>query len=143
MIEKIQIGMEDKKDVLGKYQGKDYPPLEKPTQQTPQLVQKELEYNAFQEFKGRKMPRFRIIDTDGKSYGCAYAHLIDWVFEPPTLLTITTSTRIFTIQGKNLGRIEQLLMEDKIKELHAFDERKYKAPASNKPIIEEIEISEP
>lgn len=140
LIKKIQIGMEDKKDILGKYQSKEYPPLEKPVKQTPQLVK---EYNAFEEFKSRKSPRFRIVDADGKSYGCSYAHLIDWVFDPPTLLIITTSSRIFTIKGKNLERIEKLLTEDKIKELHVFKENKYKQPDSNKPIIEKLEINEP
>ena len=99
-------------------------------------------YNAIEEFKSRKSPRFRIVDADGKSYGCSYAHLIDWVFDPPALLIITTSSRIFTIKGKNLGRIEQLLTEDKIKELHVFKESKHNPSANNKPLIEEIEISE-
>lgn len=142
LTEKIQIGMEDKKDVLGKYQSKEYPPLEKPVKQTPQLIKEKSAYNAFEEFKSRKSPRFRIVDADGKSYGCSYAHLIDWVFSPPTLLVITTSSRIFTIKGKNLGRIEQLLTEDKIKELHVFKESKHNPPADNKPLIEEIEINE-
>lgn len=140
LTKKILIGMEDKKDALSKYQGKEYPPLEKPMQQTPQLVKEKLDYNAFEEFKSRKFPRFRIVDADGKSYGYSYAHLIDWVFDPPTLLVITTSSRIFTLKGKNLGRIEQLLMEDKLKELHVFTEGKYNPPAPNKPIIESIEI---
>ena len=142
LIKKIQIGMEDKKDVLGKYQNKEYPPLEKPVKQPPQLIKEKSAYNAFEEFKSRKSPRFRIVDADGKSYGCSYAHLIDWVFDPPTLLIITTSSRIFTIKGKNLGRIEQLLTEDKIKELFVFDAGRYKQPANNKSIIEELTISE-
>lgn len=139
LIEKIRIGMEDKKDNLSKYGGKVYPPLEKTP---PQLIKEKSEYHAFEEYKSRKSSRFRIVDADGKSYGYSYAHLIDWVFDPPTLLVITTSSRIFTIKGKNLGRIEQLLMEDKIKELCAFIDKKHKPPAVNKAIIETIEIAE-
>ena len=49
---------------------------------------------------------------------------------------------IFTFQGKHLGRLEQLLMEDKIKEIFVFDKTRYKQPVSNKPIIEELTITE-
>lgn len=143
MIEKIQTGMEDKKDFIGKYKSEPYPPLEKKEDKhTPQLVTEGSEYKAFEEFKSRKSPRFRIVDADGKSYGCSYAHLLDWVYSPPTLLTITTATRIFTFQGRHLGRLEQLLMEDKIKEIFVFDKSRYKQPANNKPIIEELTITE-
>lgn len=136
--------MKDKKTILGKYMNEPYPPLEKKAETTtPQLVAELPEYSAFEEFKSRKFPRFRIIDADGKSYGCSYAHLIDWVYSPSTLLTITTATRIFTFQGKRLGRIEQLLMEDKIKELVVYSNNRFKPVSSNnKPIIEELTITE-
>lgn len=141
MKEKIQTGMEDKKDFMGKYQSEPYPSLEKRDKAVPQLVT-EKEYKAFEEFKSRKSSRFRIVDADGKSYGCSYAHLLDWVYSPPTLLTITTATRIFTITGKNLGRLEQLLMEDKIKEIFVFNQNRHKQPASNVPIVKELTITE-
>ncbi len=142
MKEKIQIGMEDKKDFISKYKNEPYPPLEKKANKpVPKLVTED-EYKAFEEFKSRKSARFRIVDTDRKSYGCSYAHLLDWVYSPPTLLTLTTATRIFTFQGKNLGRLEQLLMEDKIKEIFVFDKNRHKQPASNMPIIEELTITE-
>jgi hypothetical protein len=135
--------MVDKKDSLEKYKGKQYPPLDKKMEQaTPQLIKTEAEYQAVEEFKSRKSTRFRIVDADGKSYGCSYPHLIDWVCEPPTLLTISTATRIFTLQGNHLERIEQLLMEDKVKVLHVFNEKRYNLPASNKLIIEKLEINE-
>jgi hypothetical protein len=140
---KIQTGMKDKKTILGKYMNEPYPPLEKNTKtNTPKLVTELPEYTAFEEFKGRKSARFRIVDADGKSYGCSYAHLLDWVFSPPTLLTITTATRIFTFKGKRLERIEQLLMEDKIKELFVYDNGRFKPPSGNKPFIEELTITE-
>ena len=143
MTEINQTGMEDKKDFIGKYKSEPYPPLEKKADKpTPQLITEEKDYKAFEEFKGRKSARFRIVDADGKSYGCSYAHLLDWVYSPPTLLTITTATRIFTFQGKHLGRLEQLLMEDKIKEIFVFDKSRHKQPAINKPIIEELTITE-
>lgn len=135
--------MSDKRNYLGKYKGKELPPLEKREAAIPQLVKEPSEYQAVVEFiKGRKSARFRVVDADGKSYGCSYPHLLDWVYEPPTLLTITTATRIFTFRGKNLKRIEELLLEDGIKEFHVFTERLYKAPAENKPIIEELTIDE-
>lgn len=138
-----QIGMEDKKDFIGKYKNEPYPPLgKKADNPIPKVITEANDYKAFEEFKGRKSARFRIVDADGKSYGCSYAHLLDWVYSPPTLLTITTATRIFTFQGKHLGRLEQLIMEDKIKEIFVFDKSKHKPPPSNKPIIEELTITE-
>lgn len=140
---KIQIGMEDnKKNILGKYKGKPYPPLEENPVNLPKLVKEENDYHAFSEYTNRKSIRFRIVDAKGKSYGCSYAHLIDWVFESPTLLTLTTASRIFTFRGKNLTRIESLLMEDRIKELFVFNSMEHRQPASNKPIIEELIITE-
>ena len=142
-IKKNQTGMKDnKKDILGELMGKPYPSLHKKEKDVPQLAKDKDKYSAFEEFKGRKSPRFRIVDLDGKSYGCSYAHLIEWVFHPPALLTLTTASRVFNIQGKHLDRIEQLLMEEKIKELHVFNTQKHKAPPPKKPLIESLEVME-
>lgn len=98
-------------------------------------------YEAFTAHEDSRLPRFRVVDSDGQSYGCSYAHLLGWELNsPPTLLTLTTVTNIFVFEGKNLGKIESPLMEGKIKELRVFNEKNYKIPADNKPIIEELTV---
>ena len=133
-----------KQDILKKYTGKAYPPLQKTEQQqTTQLVKADTDYEAIKEVKrGNRSPRFKIVDANGVSYGCSYAHLIDWVYMPPTLLTVNTASRIFTIEGKNLEKIERLLMDERIKELHTFDEKKHQKPDDEMTIIEQLTIVE-
>lgn len=137
-----QISMADKTDILSKYSGTPYPPLEK-TQPSPELVKTESEnYQAVVELKrGTRSPRFKIVDGKGISYGCSYAHLLDWTFQPPALLTLNTATRIFTIEGKNLETIERLLMEERVKELHEFNPKLNTKPDGEMAIIEKIEIA--
>lgn len=134
--------MTDNKDLLDKYRNKPYPPLEK-MNQAPELVKTEIEeYQAVTEFKrDARSPRFRIVTADGNSYGCSYAHLLDWMFQPPTLLTINTATRIFTIEGKNLETIERLLLDERIKELQEFNPNRHKRPEKEAPLIERLEVT--
>lgn len=133
--------MADKTDILAKYSGKPYPPLEK-RQPTPELVKEEKEdYKAIIEAKrGSGSPRFKIVTAGGMSYGCSYSHLLDWVYDPPTLLTLNTATRIFIIEGKNLETLERLLMEERVKEIHEFDPQRHLPPEAKTPIIESLKI---
>jgi len=131
--------MEDKKNFnLNQYSSKgDYPNLEKPvSDSTPRLVE---DYKAMEDSKSRRVSRFRIIDKDGKSYGCSYAHLISWVYEPSSLLTLTISDKIFTLEGKNLGKIEKLLVDEKVSVLREFNATWHKpVTAQNEVVITTI-----
>lgn len=133
--------MDDKKNInLNQYAKKgEYPPLQKPvSDSTPRLIE---DYKAVEDSKSRRVSRFRIIDKNGKSYGCSYAHLISWIYEPSSLLILTISDKIFTISGKNLGKIEKLLVDEKVSVLKEFNASKHKAPtAKNETIIESISI---
>lgn len=133
--------MSDKKNFdLNQYGGKkEYPPLQEPTTKpTPQLVE---DYKAVEDSKRGRVPRFRIIDKTGKSYGCSYAHLISWVYEPNSLLTLTISDKIFTLEGKNLKKIEMVLLEEKVKVLREFNPQNHRTPPQNEILIESIEVS--
>ena len=120
---------------------KEYPPLQEPVpDSTPRLIE---DYKAVEDSKNRKFPRFRIIDKSGKSYGCSYAHLISWVYEPSSLLTLTVSDKIFAIEGKNLGKIEKLLIEEKVSVLREFSSDRHKMPkAENETVITGINLVE-
>jgi len=134
-----QIGMKDKKNVnLNQYSKKEYPPLE----ELPKLVKEQKDYKAIEEYKRGKFSRFKIIDATGESYGCSYSHLVEWVYTPPSLISITLSTRIFTIEGQRISEIDRLLVEEKVKELHVFNETKHKKPPQGQTIIQKLTISE-
>lgn len=129
---------DDTKNKFESYeQDKEFPALEKP-----KLVKAAVEYVAFEPSGNRRGSRFRIVDEKGKSYGCAYAHLLDWVFDPDGLLTLTTATRIFTFKGKHLAAIEKALMDEKIRALFVFNDKQYKPVTSGRPVIEEMMVQE-
>jgi len=127
-----------KEDLIAKYSGKPFQPLQAPAaQQAAQL----LEYEGMVEYgRSGRNPRFRIIDGKGNSYGSGYAHLMGWLFTPPDVLTIHTTTHIFTFQGKGLAEIERALMDEKIKELREYNPGTHTMPEEPKTIIEKLEV---
>lgn len=130
--------MSDANKIMGKYTD---------GQTTYQAPEKRLleDYLAHEHAKGRgRVSRFRIVDTIGNSYGCSYAHLIDWIYSPDHSITLHTSSRIYALTGRNLNRIEELLMEERIKGLYVFDPQRHNSITDkNEPIIEQLEILEP
>lgn len=134
--------MEDlkpKKDLLNKYSGKVFAPLQPP------ILSKEgselIEYRALLEYGSTKRStRFRIIDSKGVSHGCGYAFLIGWIFNPPDVLTINTTTHSFTLEGRGLAEIERLLMDEKIKELCEYNPKTHVLTGEEKTVIERLEI---
>lgn len=128
-----------KEDLIAKYSGKPFQPLQAPTAQ--QAVQELVEYEGMVEYgRSGRNPRFRIIDGKGHSYGSGYAHLMGWLFTPPDVLTIHTTTHIFTIEGKGLVEIERALMDEKIKELREYNPKTHTMPEEPKTVIEKIEV---
>ncbi len=126
--------MEDKEKLIEKYTSrKPYPALAPPVAVGPQ------DYRALVEQK--RSPRFRIVDRKGFSYGCGYAHLIGWLFSPPDLLTIQTTTQIFTIEGKLLDKIELALLDERLRELNEYSPERHHKPEEGEPIIERLTIT--
>ena len=131
--------MEGKKSLLDQFKNQpntDKPPVSK-------LVEVKADYEAFKETKRGKYFRVRIIDSNGISYGFSYNHLLDWMMTPPDILSLTTATRTFLIEGKLIKKIENALMEERIYELHVFNPDKHNMPDKGKPIIEKLTIDEP
>jgi hypothetical protein len=129
---------EQKEDLIGKYSGKPFQPLQAPaSQQAAEAV----DYEGLVEYgRSGRNPRFRIIDGKGNSYGSGFAHLMGWLFTPPDVLTLQTTTHIFTIEGKGLAEIERALMDEKIKELREYNPTIHRLPEEPKTIIEKIEV---
>lgn len=126
--------MSEKEALLEKYSGKKYPTLVPPVKEGEKGVE---DYRALVEQKQRgNNPRFRIVDRKGFSYGCGYAYLLGWLYSPPDLLTMQTTTHVFTIEG----RIELALMDEKIRELHEFSPERHTRPEEGQPVIERLEV---
>lgn len=127
-----------KKDLIAKYGGKPYQPLQSPEAQK---NAEEKEYAGLVEYsRSGRNPRFRIVDRKGNSYGSGYAHLMGWLFTPPDVLTIQTTTHIFTLEGKGLAEIERALMDEKVKELREYNPKEHTLPEDIKTVIEKIEV---
>lgn len=128
-----------KEDLIAKYSGKPFPPLQAPTGFESAETDR---YEGMAEYSrpGRN-PRFRIIDGKGISYGSGYAYLMGWMFTPPDILTIQTTTHVFTIEGKGLAEIERALMDEKVKELREYIPKIHILPEDAKIVIEKIEIT--
>ncbi|MRS63110.1 hypothetical protein [Larkinella terrae] len=138
----------DKNEILKKYTRQPYPTLVKPAPNTEPDETDENEdgrYRALVQHMEKRgnAPRFRIIDRRGHIYGCGYAYLLGWFYTPPETLSIQTTTHVFTLTGKGLGKIEQSLLREKVKELREFHPGHDLEPEPDQPIITALTISSP
>lgn len=129
-----------KEDLITKYSRKPYAQLARP------IATESKEKSTYQALVENPRPsrisRFKIVDGKGISYGCGYSYLIGWLFTPPDILTIHTTTHTFTIHGKGLDEIERSLMDEKLKELHQFNEQKHILTQDEKIKIELIKVAD-
>ncbi|GAB4020618.1 hypothetical protein GCM10028808_62410 [Spirosoma migulaei] len=136
----------DKNALLEKYTRPKYPALAKPAVSAEPEESGEIEdgrYRALVEYRDKRgsAPRFRIIDRQGRIYGCGYAYLLGWFYTPPETLSIQTTTHVFTLGGQNMGRIEQALLREKVKELREFKPGDDVAPEAGEPLITFLSVS--
>lgn len=122
--------------LLEKYGGKTFPPLKRPDP----VRKAPGEYQALVEQRQGRTVRFKIVDRSEISYGSGYAFLLGWLFTPPDLLTIQTTTHSFTLEGRNLERIERALMDEKMRELYEYNPERHQPPGEDDIIIEKLEI---
>jgi hypothetical protein len=129
-----------KEDLIAKYSGsRTFAPLQPPTPKNE--TTEKIEYGGLIEYTGAKRNnRFRVIDKNGTSYGCGYAYLIGWVFTPPAMLTINTSTHICTLEGRGLEEIDRALLDEKVKELREYNPLKHTLSEDTKTVIEKLEF---
>lgn len=128
-----------KEDLIAKYSGgKPYAPLQPPVPQTPPT--EKVDYEGLTLHSKGRSNRFRIIDKEGTSYGCGYAYLIGWVFTPPSMLTINTSTHICTIEGRGLEEIDRALLEERVKDLRAYNPKLHTLLEDTKVVIENLDF---
>lgn len=129
---------EPKEDLIAKYSGKPFAPLVPPTAQN-EPVEK-AEYQALIEHNNRRSARFRIVDLRGVTYGSGYGFLMGWLFTPPSLLTLYTSSHIFTFEGRGLEAIERALMDEKVKELRVYNPDTHTLLDDTKTVLTSLEV---
>ena len=125
-----------KEDLIAKYNSKPFAPLVPPTEQNEPI--EKADYQALVE-TSRRSARFRIVDYKGASYGSGYGYLMGWLLTPPNLLTLYTTTNIFTFEGKGLEAIERALMDEKVKELRVYNPETHTLLEGTKTIIESMD----
>lgn len=135
-------GMAGKENLIEQFKSKNpYPPLG----DKPQLVkagEKQYYEGAVESNRGNRSRRFRIVEAGGKTYLCGYAYLIE-VIREGSMMTLVTTTRIYSLTGRNLEEVERLIMEEKLKELHEFSESAHVPPENQDAVfIKKIEASE-
>lgn len=128
-----------KQDLISKYGGKSFAPLQPPTGQNE--AAEKTEYEGLTEYtRAGRNNRFRVVDSNGTSYGFGYAHLVGWMFTPPAMLTLNTSTHICTIEGRGLEEIDRALLDEKVKELRAYNPAFHTLKEDTKTVIEKLEF---
>lgn len=128
-----------KQDLLNKYGGKTFAPLKPPAGQNEPSEKQE--YQALIEYtRAGRNNRFRIVTRNGDSLGFAYAFLIGWVFSPPNLLTLNTTTHTLAIQGRGLEEIDRALLDEKLKELREYAPQTHTLSGDEKIVIERLEV---
>lgn len=138
----------DKNELLRKYTRQSFPALVKPAPNAEPDETEETEdnrYRALVEYREKRgnAPRFHIIDRQGRIYGCGYAYLLGWFYTPPETLSIQTTTHVFTLTGKNLHRVEQALLRERVKELREFHPHQDQEPEAGQPVISALTIASP
>lgn len=137
----------DKDELLNKYGRKPYAPLVKPGEvdkaNQDEEEDGEIGYRALIEHREKKgnTPRFRVLMANGQSYGCGYAYLLGWLHNPPDTLTFYTTTHSFVLSGKNLQKVENAFLREKIKQLREFNSKLDTMPGDGEPLIEQIVIT--
>lgn len=129
-----------KQDVISRYAGgKPFAPLQPPTGKSEPA--EKTEYEGLTEYtRAGRNNRFRVVDFNGTSYGFGYAYLVGWVFTPPAMLTLNTSTHICTIEGRGLEEIDRALLDEKVKELRAYYPALHTLKEDTKTVIEKMEF---
>lgn len=138
----------DKNEILSKYTRQTFPTLVKPApgqanESDEQEQAEEPGYRALIEHREKKgaVARFRIVDRNGQSYGCGYAYLLGWLYIPPDTLTLYTTTQNFVLSGKNLHRVEDALMRERVKQLREFNPDQDAMPVDGEPIITHLDVT--
>jgi len=135
--------MEDNKNFnLNQYSNrKEYPPLEtaKETKEHPKLIE---DYTAVETVKRGLSHSFAL---NGKEVRAGYDSVfLNWDYDVPsyTMITLTVSSKIIILRGKNLLKLEALLLDKKIRKITEFNPEHHKKPPENAILIEKIEVVE-
>lgn len=127
---------------MGKYERKVYHALPNKPEQA--ANEPPGEYQGIEQAKGGKaIGWIQVITADAIIYGVGYSQIIEWVFTPPSTITVLTSTRLFIIEGTNIERLIKSLQERKLTTIREFNEALHLKPKEEDAVfIESISIQQ-
>ena len=126
--------MSDKDGVLKQYE------IVTPAASAPDgLAAERISYAAIETYKGSaKGTLFRIVDAKGNFDFYSFTHIVEGSYRDD-MLTLTTTSRVFVLSGKNLAHIAEQISERKLKALYEFNTEKHVKPDDeNAVFIESI-----
>ena len=97
-------------------------------------------YRAFSlHAQGKSATRLKLTDQRGTIWLVAYAYLTEVICASPQYVSLVFAHYVFTLHGRNLTPLIDLLQEDKIKALRCYLEHEYQEPpAANELVILEM-----
>lgn len=99
-------------------------------------------YRAYTEERSRRAGRLRINFNDGSVTIFSYSYLLEVNSTSHQYLSLCFSTAVVNVKGRNLTKLLDLLLDDRIRELHPFKPDQYPEPEAGEPLIIQIMLQE-
>jgi hypothetical protein len=100
------------------------------------------EYRAFTEERSRRAGRLRINFSDGSVTIFSYGYLLEVNSTSHQYLSLCFSTAVVNVKGRHLTKLLDLLLDDRIRELHPFRPDRHPEPEAGEPVITQIVLQE-
>ena len=102
-------------------------------------------YKAFSTYPSNRSKgvRFEITLADGRKYLCSYSYTGMAMFHPRGFLSFSSSHNGITIEGRNLEKLHELLLEEKLKGIHEFNPETDEEPGADEPMVTKVHIKSP
>ena len=101
-------------------------------------------YKAFSVFKNRdKGARFEITLADGRKFFCPYSYTGMGMYHPRGFLSFSSSHNGITIEGRNLEKLHDLMLEERLKGIHEFNPETDEEPTADEPMVTKVHIKSP
>lgn len=98
------------------------------------------EYKAFGPTPAPKQPppMIDVRHASGQRRGIAYGYLVEPVYTPDTLISLTTTHSTVTIEGRNLEPVFDALLQHKLGFVQEWSAARFDPPEEDAPVITKI-----
>ena len=86
--------------------------------------------------------RLRLRFIGGKTRTIPYSQILEHDYDPPSLVSIHTATRLYLIEGRELELLDAKLANEECFVVTAFDLAAHEPPDASGPLITEITVVE-